>query len=494
MSNSSNIDATVKSRTDQSSEVSAQDHHEDYARTRVPDHAKRSAGAVLSVLVGFVTAFFFVLIGGLFLNKSGAASTWIALAISFCMLIILTLIVSHTAAKEGLTGELLTRGAGFGAAGSVLTTLIYAGTFVIYAATEGQILAHSIDQIWDLPDKVWYVVVALIFLPMAWNGISSMTKILSWTIVLYIALLAWAIVVAWQRNNGMPSDIFTAMPAGAVGGVTGVVAVLAAMAGTVGINPFEAADYNRFIRANEFKRKALLSVVLPYALLFFGAIPLGMYFTLITGSADPSIYFIGLLGLVPGVVLAWVSQIRVNLTNIHVSSVAFASGSEIVGAPKLGRRFWILAVTVACIALMWFNVLGNLYVFLQWTGIFLLSWAACVVADITVVRGLLKIVTGPIEYRTTKIRRYNPVGITGLLSGTITASYIWLSVSDPVINGLSAYIGFVVAFAVHVGLAVATKGRTYFADPADPRISATKGTLKKTSGFADLPASHEANG
>lgn len=444
--------------------------HDDYARTRVPDHAKRGAGAVLSVLVGFVTAFFFVLVGGLFLNKAGAASTWIALGISFVMLIVLTLIVSGTAAREGLTAELLTRGTGFGAAGSVLTTLIYAGTFVIYAGTEGQILARSIDQIWDLPDKIWFVLVALIFLPMAWNGISSMTKILTWTVPIYIGLLAWAIVKAWNINGGAPDGMFSAMPEGAVGGTLGVIAVVSALSGTVGINPFEVADYNRFIRASEFRKKALVSVVLPYALLFFGAMPLGMYFTLITKSADPSIYFIGLIGLLPGVALAWVSQIRVNLTNIHVSSVAFASGSEIVGAKALGRRFWVLAVTAATIALMWFDVLGNLYVFLQWTGIFLLSWVACVVADILIVRGLLKIVVGPIEYRTDHIRRYNPVGIVALLSGTVCASLIWIYSDDPVWNGLSAYLGFVVAFVVHVSMAIITKGRTYFIDPSDARI------------------------
>lgn len=460
--------------------------HDDYARERVPEHAKRGAGAVLSVLVGFVTAFFFVLVGGLFLNMAGATSTWIALGITFVMLIILTLIVSGTASREGLTAELLTRGTGFGAVGSVLTTMIYAGTFVIYAGTEGQILARSIDQIWDLPDKLWYVIVASIFLPMAWNGISSMTKILTWTVPIYLVLLVWAIVNAWNTNGGMPSGMFTAMPEGAVGGTLGVIAIMSALSGTVGINPFEASDYNRFIKASEFRRKALLTVVLPYALLFFGAMPLGMYFTLITKSIDPSIYFIGLIGLVPGVALAWVSQIRVNLTNIHVSSVAYASASEIVGAPMLGRRFWVLAVTAATIALMWFDVLGNLYVFLQWTGIFLLSWVACVVADITVVRGLLKLVTGPIEYRTEHIRRYNPVGICALLAGTGTASFIWLYATDPVWTGLSAYIGFVVAFVLHVSLAVLTKCRTYFVDPTDPRLAVNMGasTLQKEKSYA----------
>lgn len=445
--------------------------HEDFARTRVPDGAKRGAGPIVSVLIGFVTAFFFPLVGGLYLTTSGAAATWIALAISFVILIVLALIVARTASREGLTSELLTRGAGFGSIGSVLTTVIYAGTFIIYAGTEGQILASSVDQIWDLPDQIWYIVVALIFLPMAWKGISSMTKILTWTIPIYLVLLVTAIVVVWNRNGGMPSGMFTAMPEGAVGGVVGVVAVIAGLAGTVGINPFEASDYNRFIRADEFKRKALLTVVLPYALLFFVAMPLGMYFTLATGSFDPAIYFVGILGLVPGVLLAWVSQIRVNLTNLHISSISLTSGSEAVGARSLGRRTWLVFTTFAALALMWFDVLGNLSVFLEWTGIFLLSWVACVVADIVVVRGRMKIVTGPIEYRSKHIRRFNPVGISGLLSGTFVASLIWLISGQSIVHGLSAYIGFVVAFVVHIAVAVTTKGRTYFADPADPRIT-----------------------
>ena len=442
----------------------APDDHNDFARSRVPDDAKRGAGPILSVLVGFVTAFFFPLLGGLFLIQYGAASSWIGLTISFVILIALALIVTRVASREGLTSELLTRGAGFGTAGSVLTTVIYAGTFVIYAGTEGQILASSIDLIWDLPNWIWYVVVAGMFLPMAWNGISSMTRILTWTIPIYFILLVVAIIIAWNQSGGMPDGMFTAMPDGATGGALGVLGVIAALAGTVGINPFEASDYNRFIRGKDFARKALVTVVLPYALLFFVALPLGFFFTLATGQFDPSIYFVGLIGLIPGVLLAWVSQIRVNLTNLHVSSVAFTSGAETIGAGKLGRRFWLIVVTAASVALMASDVIGNLTVFLEWTGIFLLSWLASIIADLVVVRGWLKIVTGPIEYRATHLRRYNPVGITALLVATISGSLIWVFVADPVVHSLAAYISFAIAFVIHIAMAVATKGRTYFAD------------------------------
>lgn len=443
----------------------------DYARTRVPDAAKRGAGSVLSVLVGFVTAFYFPLVGGTYLLQNGARSAWIALGISFVILMALALVVTKAASREGLTSELLTRACGFGTVGSAFTSVIYAGTFVIYAGMEGQILSSAIDQIWNIPNQIWYVLVGVIFLPMAWNGISAMTKILTWTLPIYFILLVAAIISAWQGNGGMP-DIFTAMPSGAVGGVAGVVAVMAGLAGTVGINPLEASDYNRFIHPKDFNRKAWLTVVLPYAFMFFVAFPLGFFFTLSTGGHDsnPSVYFIGLIGLIPAVLLAWISQIRVNLTNLHIGSLTFASVSESVGAGKLNRRFWLLIVTAGAIALMMFDVIGHLTSFLDWLGIFLLAWVACVFADITVVRGALKIVRGPYEYRTGVARKFNPVGLCGLFSGVAVASLIWMFSPNPILHGLCSYIGFAVAFAVHVAVAVITKGRTYFVDPNDERI------------------------
>ena len=72
---SNNIELEQQADIVLDSDGNVETEHDDYARSRVPDHAKRGAGAVLSVLVGFVTAFFFILVGGLFLNKSGAAST-----------------------------------------------------------------------------------------------------------------------------------------------------------------------------------------------------------------------------------------------------------------------------------------------------------------------------------------------------------------------------------------------------------------------------------
>ena len=112
---------------------------EDYVRERLPAARRRSGGAVMMVLVGIITAFFFPTTGGDYLLSYGAAATWIGLAIGFVLITGLTLVTTSAAAREGLNSDLLTRGCGYGYAGSAVTALLYGATFVIYAALEGQI-------------------------------------------------------------------------------------------------------------------------------------------------------------------------------------------------------------------------------------------------------------------------------------------------------------------------------------------------------------------
>jgi hypothetical protein len=116
------------------------------------------------------------------------------------------------------------------------------------------------------------------------------------------------------------------------------------------------------------------------------------------------------------------------------------------------------------------DVLGNLRVFLEWNGIFLLAWVGCLTSDLLIVRKWLKIVEGPIEYRSSRLRKYNPVGIIALVMATLIGSLIWWFAGDSVLRGLSGYIAFVVAATVHAILAVLTRGRYYFGDSSDDRL------------------------
>jgi purine-cytosine permease-like protein len=436
----------------------------DYARTRVPAHAQRSAISVFTVLFGVVTAFFFPFVGGLSVHLYGATAAWIGLLISFLAVSAFSLITCHAAAREGLTAELMTRGCGFGLFGSNLTTVIYGTTFILLTATEAQILATNINQVWELPNIIWYIFVALIFVPMLWNGISSLATLLQWSIPIYLVLMGAAIWVAIKHHGGVPDSMFTALPEGAVGGVTGVLGVIGLWSPIVGLNPMEISDYNRFVGHKKFMRKSILTVILPFALMFLVAAPLGIFFTLMVGEYNPGIYIIGFIGLGLGVALAWTSQIRINLTNIHIGSIALASAAKPLGAMKLGRRFFTLLILASAVLLMWIGILGKLSVFLQWNGIFLLSWVGCLIADLLIVRKTLNIVNGPIEYRGNRLRKYNPVGITALVTASLIGTFIWLLADNVGLQGLSAYIAFVIAVFVHTTMAILTKGKYYFSN------------------------------
>lgn len=254
-----------------------------------------------------------------------------------------------------------------------------------------------------------------------------------------------------------------------------MVGVLAALAGIIGLNPFEASDYARFIPGRRFWRTSVVSVVLPYAAMFFVAYPLGMLFTIATGGAtDPAVYFPTLLGLGFGVLLAWVSQVRINLTSIHLGSIALTSVGERVLPWRVGRRVWTVVICVATMSLMFGDVLGNVLVFLDWNGVFLFAWAGSIVADLLVVRRWLKIVPRAIEYRETHIRNVNPVGVTALLAASAIGSVL-LAAGGPVISGLSAYIALFIAAVIHVLLAHITNGKYYVTEESSGKESAKGG-------------------
>lgn len=453
---------------------------EDFARERLPESRRRGSGTVLMVLVGIITAFFFTTTGGTYVLTYGAKATFIGLAVAFVVITALTLVTASAASREGLNSDLLTRGCGYGYAGSAVTALIYAATFVIYAALEGQILASAVHQLWALPIDVWYVVVGLIFIPLTWYGMAQLSWTMWLTFPVYLVLIVVAVIKALNRAGGFPSHFWNAAPPHSILGGLGIVGVMAGLAGTVGLNPLEFSDYTRFIAPGRFRRAAFTSVILPYALMFFVAFPLGVFFTLTTGQTNPGVYFVSLLGLGLGVLFAWVTQVRINLTNVYSGSMALSNFVSRTTGWRPSRIVWVAVIAVASVGLMFANILAHLLSFLEWDGIFLLSWVGTVVADLVIVKRLLKLGPPTLEYERSRLWLINPVGPVALIVAVGIGSLLHYGVSNEYISELSAYIAFLVAVVVHVAMAIATKGRYYvkpdLAEPARPaqRIPAGK--------------------
>jgi purine-cytosine permease-like protein len=439
----------------------ALDQHDDYATATEPTSRKWSSKSVLMVLLGILSAFFFPATGGAFWQAYGGPATWIALAIAFVVLTALIIPISRVAVRQGLSAEMITRGCGFGFRGSAIPGLVYFFTFVIYAALEGQILSSALESVWHIPIGIFYVFVGLLFIPLTWWGMSQLAWTMWLTFPIYLVLMIVAIVIANRDYSSSVHQVFTHHAASSGTLFAAVVGVLAAISGTIGLNPMEFADYTRFVPPNRFRQATVLAIGLPVAIMMFVAFPLGMYFTSGTGSTNPGAYLVTLLGPTAGVILAWISQTRVNMTNVYCGSVAISSISTRLLRVNPGRLVAIGIVCVASTALMFGNVLGHLLNFLAWDGIFLLSWVACVVADILIVKATLRLGPERVLYAESDVPGFNVVGIAGLLAGVVVGSILYFQTAAPTIKDLAPYIAFAVAAVVHVAVAVVTRGRTY---------------------------------
>ena len=360
-----------------------------------------------------------------------------------------------------------------------MTALIYSATFVIYAALEGQILATSIHHLWALPIGVWYVVVGAIFIPLTWYGMTQISATMWVSFPIYLVLIIVAIVTALNRHGGFPAHLFNAAPAHSVGGTLGIVGVLAGLAGTIGLNPLEFSDYARFVKPERFRRTAWLTIVLPYALMFFVAFPMGMFFTLLTGGTNPGIYFVSLLGLGLGVLFAWVTQVRINLTNVYSGSMALSNFVARTTGWTPSRIVWVAVIAAGSIGLMFANILGHLLDFLEWDGIFLMSWVGTVVCDLLIVRRFMHVAPPQIECERSRMWLINPVGPVALIVAVAVGSALHYGVANSYVSDLSAFIAFGIAIVVHALGAQLTHGRFYLrpevADSAAPAPAAVPG-------------------
>lgn len=443
------------------SEVREADQADDFASVRVPISAKRGHSTIFMILFGIVTSFFFLATGGSYFTSYGPRATWIGLCLGFVTLMLLALVVSREASREGLTAELITRACGFGYSGTILTSLIYAATFIFYTAIEGQILADAASHLIPLPSNSWYVIAALVFIPLLWKGTAQLSWTMWLTVPLYIILITMAVVKAFGLNDGFPAAIFTGGIPGELTQGFALSGVLAGLAGTIGLNPVEAADYNRYIHPEKFKRSFWISLVLPYVLMFFFAMPLGMFFTVSTGSTNPAEMFVMLLGPLLAAVLAWVSQIRINLTNIHLGSIALTSVSNRVVHLPFARRIWTVVICVAAIPLMVIDIVQYILPFLAFNGVFLMAWVGCVVADLLIVRRWFKIVPRALVFERERIRKINPVGPVALVTAVSVGSLLLFVPAFGVVGNFAAYIGFGVAVVMQVVVAKLTRGKFY---------------------------------
>ena len=100
-----------------------------------------------------------------------------------------------TAARYNIDLDLITRSAGFGYFGSVITSIIFAGFTFIFFALEGSIMAQGLLVGLGIPLWMGYLIATLMVLPLVVYGMKALTRLQVWTTPLWLVLMV--VPVAW---------------------------------------------------------------------------------------------------------------------------------------------------------------------------------------------------------------------------------------------------------------------------------------------------------
>lgn len=434
---------------------------DDFALEAVPEEYRMSWPRILNVTMGIAGAMVFMQVAGQMALAYGSINAILAMIYATVTNGILATILAYFAAKTGLNSNLMARGTGYGFVGASLTSLIYASNFIVLASIEGSIMSHAIHTyIPSIPLWLIMVILGLGIIPLNWYGMKQLDKFQKYSLPVYIVLLISSIILALNMDVSTPTNWLTFLPQGqSIGGVA-LLTCMGIFNGIVGLQSLLTADYARFIKPKEIKIASLFIGFLPQIGSYFIMGMVGIWFAIRFAESNPGVYMVTVLGI-GGAVYTVLSQLRINLINIYSGSLSLANFfSKIFGfAP--GRVFWVVVTAGVAVLAMLSNVIDHIGAILTFQGVSMFAWAASMIADLLIVKKVLKIGPSHIEYRQGFLRDWNPVGPVALLVGSIVGSYFAIFQPGTVFAAISAFIAGAIAFVIHILLAVVTQGKYY---------------------------------
>ena len=397
----------------------------------------------------------------------GAINAIISAVYAIIVAGILGTFIAYLSAKSGMNVNLLSRGGGFGYIGASLTSIIYATNFIMYCALEGLILVAAVNEFFPvIPEWILILFFGTIVIPLNWFGIKQLDKLQKWSLPLFFIFLIAAIVLAALKPSTFDGSFWTYMPEGVQVGGSALLLCIGMQHGIMGLTPLLASDYARFLKPKDTKIGIFAIGFIPQIFCFGVMGGLGIWFGVRLGEPNPGVYIVLLLGIW-GALFTMLTQIRINVTNIYSGSLSLSNFFENIFHFKPGRRFWVVVTGVSAIALMLGNIVNHLEVVLTFQGVFLLAWAAVLVADAVIVKRMLKIGPAYYEERQQNLHKWNPVGVGALVISSSLGTVAALGFMGPFLQSTAAFFAALLAAILTVVIAVMTKGKYYIKQKAN---------------------------
>jgi signal transduction histidine kinase/purine-cytosine permease-like protein len=479
------ISGTIRARRSYQAWV-ANETMEDYAlRYAAKSFRKWSPFTISNTALGGISFLALEAIGGTITLSYGFANAFPAIVAVGIVVFITNLPIAYYSSRYNIDMDLLTRGAGFGYIGSTITSLIYAGFTFIFFALEAAIMAQALELFFGLPIIVGYIVSSIVIIPLAFLGITWISRLQLITQPIWaIMLVAPFFFIFWTEPSVFEEWIVFAGRGGSegfnvlyFGAATGVLFSLVVQIG-------EQVDYLRFLpdRTVPSRRRwwaAVISagpgwVIIGCLKIFAGSLlavlavraglnyedavkPIHMYI-----SAYEFISPNPLIVLTAATIFVLISQVKINVTNAYAGSLAWSNFYSRVTHYHPGRVVWLVFNILISLLLMLLGVFETLDLVLAVYSNVAIAWIGAIFGDLVVLKPL-GISPSFIEFKRAHLYNINPVGCGAMSIASIVSITAFAGAFGPLAQAFSTGISLSTAFVVAILLGVITKGRYYLA-------------------------------
>jgi purine-cytosine permease-like protein len=284
--------------------------------------------------------------------------------------------ISYYAARYGVDIDLLTRGAGFGYIGSVITSLIYASFTFIFFAIEAVIMSKALQLCFGIPLPFGYLISSLLVIPLVTHGITFISRFQLWTqpIWLMLHLLPFIFIGIYGAHSLHDWFNFPGKLGGdgrfqllLFGAAASVVFSLIAQIG-------EQVDFLRFLPPPTERTRfswwtALLAggpgwivigVIKLLAGSFLASLVVGRGLSMESAVEPTEMYRVAfqyvfaspVVALVLASAFVIVSQLKINVTNSYAGSIAWSNFFSRLTHRHPGRVVWLVFNVVIALLLM----------------------------------------------------------------------------------------------------------------------------------------------
>lgn len=174
-------------------------------------------------------------------------------------------------------------------------------------------------------------------------------------------------------------------------------------------------------------------------------------------------------GIVLGVAVFFVilSQVKINVTNAYSGSLSWSNFFSRALHWHPGRVVWVFFNVGIALTLMEANLFSFLGTILGFYSNIAIAWIGAVVADLVIIKPLLKIGPDYIEFKRAHLYPINPVGFGAMVVASVFSILAFYGVFGAYLDAFSPFLALFIAMVLAPLIAIATKGKYYIAREPD---------------------------